>query len=316
MIYDTIIVGAGAAGLTAAIYTSRRALKTLVISQDVGGQAGMATEVENYPGIDSINGFELMQKFKAQAEKFGAEFVSDEVLKIEKKDDSFLIKTSSQLYESQSVILAFGLTHRHLGVKGEEEFIGRGVSYCATCDGPLYKGREVAVVGGGNSAVDAALFLSKLCPRVYLIHYRDRLAALPALVEKVGEQNNIELILNSALTEIKGDQAAHSIVIHDVNDQNKEREIKIGGLMVEIGYEVKPDLVKGLVSLDQKNQVVVTQNNETSVPGVFSAGDVTNIPHKQIVISAGEGAKAASTCYRYLQEKRGLKAGVDWGKKK
>jgi thioredoxin reductase (NADPH) len=317
-IYDTIIVGAGAAGLTAALYASRRAMKTLVISQDIGGQAAMTNEIENYPGVDFIPGPELMNKFKAQAEKFGAEFAYAEVVGISKNMDEkntpvFTLSTNTDKYVGNAVILAFGLTHRHLGVPGEKEFGGKGVSYCATCDAPLFKGRTVAVVGGGNSGVDAALLLAKMCPKVYLVHQRAEFNAEAVLVEQL-KQSSVELVLNSKIKEIQGDARVQKIIVQDVNDENKTRAIDTEGVFVEIGFVVDSKLIEGLVELDPRKQIKISTDAETSQPGIFAAGDITNISFKQVVISAGWGATAALKAYEYLQKVKGFRGvSIDWG---
>jgi len=316
MVYDTIIIGGGAAGLTAAIYTSRRALKTLVITQDIGGQAATTPDVENYPGFDFISGAELMQKFQKQAEKYDTQFIFQEVKKIEKKDNLFLVKTNADQFEAKSIILAFGLTHRHLGIPGEEEFSGKGVSYCAICDMPLFKDKTVVVIGGGSAAFDTALLGSQLAKKVYLIHRRSEFRGEEILEDKVKKTKNIELVLNSIPKEIKGDKVVESIIVQDVNDESRIREIKTDGIFIEVGFMVKADLVQGLVGLDERNQIIISKNSETSCSGIFAAGDVTDIAYKQIVISAGEGAKAALQAYKYLQGKKDMAVGIDWGMKK
>ncbi len=317
-LYDVIIVGAGAAGMTAALYASRRAMRTLVITQDIGGQAATTNEIENYPGVDLIDGPTLMNKFKNQAEKFGAIFNYAEVRVIEKKLDNdnkpvFWVKTNIQEFQSHSLILAYGLTHRHLGVPGEKEFGGKGVSYCATCDAPLFRGKTVAVVGGGNSAVDAALLLAKICPKVYLIHRSENFRAEAVLVEQL-KQDHIELILNSEVKEIKGEMVVKSLLLVDVNDRTKEREIFTDGVFIEVGYVVNSQIIQGLVELDERQQIKINLDAETSEPGIFAAGDITTISYKQIVISAGWGATAALKAYEYLQKARGFRGvNIDWG---
>jgi thioredoxin-disulfide reductase len=312
MMYDTIIIGAGSAGLAASIYASRRALKTLVISEDIGGQAISANHIENYPGFNFISGSELMMKFQAQAKKFGAEFITDEVMKIEKAGDKFMVNTNAKKFETNSVILAFGLSHRHLGVPGEEKLIGRGITYCATCDAPLYKNKTTAVIGGGSSALDAALLLSKLCPKVYLIHRRDKFTGEEILIKQVNEAKNIELVLNSEILEFKGENKLEKIIVKNLG--NEKREIEAEGAFVEVGFIAKTDWLEDSVKLDEKKQVIINDKCETSVPGILAAGDITTIIYKQVVISAGEGAKAALSAYKYLQSK-GLTRGasVDWG---
>ncbi|MEK9129871.1 MAG: FAD-dependent oxidoreductase, partial [Patescibacteria group bacterium] len=215
--YDVIIIGAGAAGMTSAIYANRRMLKTLIISKDLGGQASLASEVENYPGIDeAVSGFEIMQRFNRQAKKFGAEFIFDEVEEIQKENDFFRVKTNTESYQTKSIILAFGLTPRDLNVLGEEKFKGRGVSYCATCDALFYRDKIVSVVGGGNAALDASLLLSKIAKKVYLIHRRDEFRGDEILIQKIKNTQNIELVLNSTIKEIKGDKFVESIFVENI----------------------------------------------------------------------------------------------------
>lgn len=314
--YDVIIVGGGATGLSAAIYTSRRALSTLIISQDVGGQAATTAEVENYPGAGFVAGPELMQKFLTQAQEFGAELLMGEVTKVEQADDNtFAVHTTSDTFHSSAVILAFGLSHRHLDVPGENEFIGKGVSYCSTCDAPLYKEKHVVVVGGGSSALDAALLLVKYGNSVTLINRTAEFTGEAVLVERVQQEPKISAKHNAALQEIKGSARVESIVVGPVDGEaGKGETLSADGVFVEIGFRVKPDIIKGLVELDARNQIVISADNETSVPGIFAAGDVTTISYKQIVISAGEGAKAALQTYKYLLTKRGARPlRTDWG---
>lgn len=311
--YDVIIVGGGAAGLSAAIYTSRRALSTLIISQDVGGQAATTAEVENYPGAGFVAGPELMQKFLTQAQEFGAELLMGEVTNVEKADDeTFSVHTTSDTLHSSAVILAFGLSHRHLDVPGENELIGKGVSYCSTCDAPLYKEKHVVVVGGGSSALDAALLLVKYGNSVTLINRTAEFTGEAVLVERVQQEPKISVKHNAALQEIKGTARVESVVVGPVDGEGEN--LSADGVFVEIGFRVKPDIIKGLVELDARNQIVISRDNETSVPGIFAAGDVTTISYKQIVISAGEGAKAALQTYKYLLTKRGARPlRTDWG---
>ncbi|MBU1039103.1 FAD-dependent oxidoreductase [Patescibacteria group bacterium] len=318
--YDTIIVGGGAAGLTAALYASRRAMKTLILSQDVGGQAATTTEIENYPGTGLVTGPDLMNNFKEQAEKFGAEFKIGEVIKItEVKDEKslpiFTVLTSTESFRAYSVILAYGLTHRHLGVPGEKELGGRGVSYCATCDAPLFKNKTVAVVGGGNSAVDAALLLAKLCPQVYLIHRSKDFRAEAVLVEQL-KQAHIEVILESEVKEIAGQEMVEKIILKSTDPKNNNRSIEVQGVFVEVGFVVNSQLIEGLVALDERKQIKINLDSETSRPGILAAGDITNIAYKQIVVSAGWGATAALRAYEYLQKVRGFRGvKIDWGVK-
>ncbi len=313
-IYDTIIIGAGAAGLTAAIYSARRNLKTLVLSKDIGGQTNLANEIENYPGIiNQPSGFELMQTFRQQAESFGAVIKLESVLGIKPETDFFKVKTGQNEYQTKTIILAFGLDHKKLGASGEDKFVGRGVAYCAICDGPLFRNKIVAVVGGGNSSLDAAIFLSGIAKMVYLIHRRDSFKAEALLEKKVREAKNIEIIFDSEVKEIKGDEIARSIMVKD--KEGTEKEIEVDGVFVEIGYEATTDWLADLIKLNNKKEIIIDGSAKTSLDGIFAAGDVTNAPHKQIVISAGEGARAALEVYEYLKQKEGLAEAPDWGRR-
>jgi len=310
MPYDIAIVGAGAAGLTAAIYAARKALKTVIISLDVGGQASMTSHIENYPGFDSISGPELMKRFFDKVIKLGVEFIMAEVEGIEKSNEGFILKLSNgQDIEAKAVILAFGKVPRKLGVPGEDKFFGKGVSTCVTCDAPLYKDKVVAVVGGGNSAVEGALELSNIANKVYLVHRRDAFRADETTVAKLKDKSNIELVLNSVVKEIKGSNKVESIVVENVKTK-EQKEIKVDGVFIEIGFESKTEWLKDIVELDEKGQVIIDSLCQTSQQGIFAAGDCTNMPFKQIVISAGQGAIAALMAYQWLTGGKG--AIVDW----
>lgn len=308
--YDVIIVGGGPAGLTAAIYSARRALKTLIISMDIGGQMAMTGSIENYPGYEEIDGPALGQKMLAQAEKSGATLVTAEVVKLEKKENLFFLQTADdQRFEGRAVIMAFGLTPRNLNVPGEKEFSGRGVAYCATCDGPLYKGKTVAVVGGGNSAMDAAEYLSKIVAKVYILVRQDKFRGEEILMQRVSAEPNIEILFEAATKEIKGDKKIESLVY---DQKGETKEIKIDGVFVEIGHVAKTDWVKDLLNLTEMHEIKVNMDCETNMPGVFAAGDITQTVYKQVVISAGDGARAALQAYKYLQG--GKVSGPDWSK--
>ena len=311
--YNVIIIGGAAASLTAAIYAARRAMKTLVIAKSIGGQAAMTDVIENYPGFLSIGGIPLMNKMLKQAMKAGAEVIYEEVNAIEEipNDNNgkpmFNVKTTGgNNYKTKSVILSYGKTPRTLDVPGEGEFGAKGVSYCVTCDGPLFKGKKVVVVGGGNSALEGAEYLSKICPKVYLIHRRDEFRGFEYLVGEVKQRKNVEILYNTVLKEIKGEHTVHSIVVQNTVN-NETREIPVSGVFVEIGSVTKTEFIKHLVKLDQLGQVLTTNNAETYYPdsdkvrpGIFAAGDITQTPFKQIVVSAGEGCKAALQAYNYL----------------
>ena len=306
--HDVVIIGGGPAGLTAALYASRRALDTIVLTKDIGGQAAKTLDIENYPGCKGkISGTELTANFKAQAESFGAKIIFEETKTIEKKDDHFVVKTKNNNYPTRTIILAFGKSPKELSVPGEEEFKGKGVSYCATCDGPFFRNKKVAVVGGGNSALDAALYLSKICEKVYLVHRRNTFTAEEVLKDNVEKTKNIETVLENEVTEVKGEAVVNSITLKD------GKELQVNGIFVEVGFIVDRTLVQGLVDLNEKNQIIIDPLQATSVPGIFAAGDLTITPYKQIIVSAAEGAKAALSCFDYIQKqdgKRGILA--DW----
>ncbi|MEM5790745.1 MAG: FAD-dependent oxidoreductase [Candidatus Aenigmatarchaeota archaeon] len=310
-LYDVIIIGGSSAGLSSAIYACRRNLKTLVITREVGGQAAESPKIENYPGFLEISGSELIKSFQEQALKAGAQIIFDEVNKIEEiiKADKieFLVKTSGgREFLSRSLILAFGKTPKKLGAINEDKFIGKGISYCTICDGPLFKNKIVSIVGGGNSAFSSALYLSSIAKKVYLIHRREEFRAFEKIVEEAKKKENIEFLLNCIVKEVKGDYILRSLIIENLKT-NEEIELKCDGLFIEIGSELKTDFVKHLVKTDEDGQIVVNlrcqtfyPNSDEIRPGIFAAGDVTNIPYKQVVISAGTGAIAALEVYNYL----------------
>lgn len=313
-IYDLIIVGGGPAGLTAAIYATRRKLKTVLVSMTIGGQMAMTSEIENYPGFDLIDGLSLANKMKSQAEKFGAEFLFQEVLGVERAGEIFKIKTVKGEYEAKLVILAFGLTPRKLAVPGEKEWAGKGVTYCATCDGPLFKNKTVAVVGGGNSALEAGEYLSKIAKHVYLINRSEKFRAQPYILDMIKGIKNIEVYCDSQITEIKGDDKVKSITMTDSITKTKTQDLAVDGVFIEIGYQAKTDWLKGTVDLNDKGEVIIDGDGATSVAGIFSAGDCSNNQYKQIVIAAGAGAKTALQAYKYIIAKDGKAATPDWGK--
>ncbi len=300
--YDVIIIGAGPAGLTAALYTTRRSLKTLIISKDLGGQASLTDDIENWPGVKHTGGIELMEKFQEQAKIYGTKFLFKEVIDIKKEKKLFIIKTvDEEETKARTVILCFGLTPRNLKVPGEKELAAKGVSYCATCDGPLFKNKIVAVVGGGNSALDAAEYLSRESSKVYLIHRKDTFNGEQILIDQVKKIDNIELILNSNVKEIKGENVVNSLVYISGEGKEGEKEIKVSGIFIEIGHIATTDWLRDLVELTDRKEIKISSDCETKTPGLFAAGDITQITYKQIVISAGEGCKAALQAYKYIQ---------------
>jgi thioredoxin-disulfide reductase len=307
LLYDVIIVGAGPAGVAAGIYAVRREMKTLLISRDVGGQINLSGEIENYPGFTSIKNFELVAKFQEHLKSAGVETKVTEIKKIEKKaDGNFLLYTNKEAFETKTIILTMGLIPRRLAIPGEERLNGKGVSYCANCDGPLYKGKTVAVIGGGNSALDAAEVMSKIAAKVYLIHRREDFRAFEELVEEVQNRENIEILMNTDLKEIIGENKVERVKVCN-SKTGETSEVELNGVFIEIGRIAHTDLVGDLVERDKANQIVVDEKQRTSQPGIYAAGDVTTVEFKQISIAIGQGTIAALAAYQYLLMKQGKK---------
>ncbi len=301
MIYDVIIIGSGPAGMTAGIYAVRREMKTLIIGRELGGQLIWASEIENYPGFENIKSFELITRMKNQAVNAGVLFHDDEVKQIEKGENGlFTLFTNKESFETKTVIIAMGLSPRRLAVPGEVEFNGRGVSYCANCDGPFYKNKTVAVIGGGNSALDAAEVMSKIASKVYLVHRNDVFRAFETLIEEVKARPNIELVMSADVKSINGGEKVDKIIVLD-KTTNTEKEILLDGVFIEIGRIASTDLVGDLVDRDEKNQIIAKTNMETKTPGLFAAGDVVSCEFKQITIANGQATIAALSAYQYIQ---------------
>lgn len=318
MPYDVIIIGGASAGLTAAMYASRQGLKTLVITKDIGGQALLTNDIENYPPFEHIGGFELMQKFEYQAKRFGAEFAYEEVVSITgDKENGFWIKTNNddKEYSCSALILAFGKTPRDLNVKGEKELSGRGVSYCAVCDGPLFKNKKVAVVGTGDPAAEAALYLKGLASQLYMIHSSDKLAGSGESInflQNNDDNSRVSFISNSIVKSINGTSKVESLTLYDSKTKS-ESKLDIDGIFVEMGYVARTDIVKDLVNLNGSKEIITDKFCATSTEGVFAAGDITDVPYKQSIISAGQGAIAALSAYNYIQRRKGKPAiKADW----
>jgi NADH-dependent peroxiredoxin subunit F len=302
--YDIIIAGAGPSGLTAAVYSARKKLKTLLLSKDIGGQLNWTLGVENYMGYQFIEGPELMRKFEQQVRQFPIDLVLGEnVDAVSLIEGGFEVKTESGgKYEGSTVVVSTGKAPRSLDVPGEKELIGRGVSYCATCDGPLFAGLDVAVVGGGNSALEATLDLIKTAKKVHLISLTP-LTADHVLIEKVRESPGVTILMEHETVKISGEDLVTGITVRDLLT-GRERELAAQGVFVEIGLVPNSRLVEGLAPLNLLGEIVVTCANETGIPGLYAAGDVTNVPEKQVVVAAGEGAKAALQAHRYLQRRK------------
>lgn len=305
--YDIIIVGGASAGLTAALYASRLGMKTLVVTKDVGGQALLTNEIGNYPGFENIGGFELMNRIKKQCELYGTVFLYDEVRKINYAEEScFEIVTKTSRFITCALVMAFGKTPRDLGVPGEEELKSKGVSYCAICDGPLFKGKKVAVVGAGDPALEAAEMLSGLASNVTVVLRAKSPIGDEETINALREMPNVTFKYHRGVKEIKGKGKLEKIVTVDLDDKAAEpEELDINGLFIEMGYVTKTDFLKGIVNMNGLGEIITNKDGSTSMPGIFAAGDVTDIPYKQAVISAGQGATAALSAYNYLQALKG-----------
>ena len=308
-IYDVIIIGGGPAGLTAGLYTSRARLKSLLIEKGFAG--GLVTTidwVENYPGFDEgISGVELSQRMERQAKKFGLETVQGSVKEIYVHDEiKRIVLEEGNVYESKTVILATGANPGLLKVEGEEKYRGRGVSYCATCDGAFFRGKKIAVVGGGNSAVQEALFLTKLAEVVYIVHRRDQLRATKIIQERAFANSSIKFIWNSLVEKIEGDDTVHALFLKNVKTGEVSR-LEVEGVFIYVGYNPSTGFLKGIVKLDEDNYILTDEDMSTSVPGIFAAGDVRAKPLKQITTAVGDGATAAVSSEKYISQMNQMK---------
>lgn len=304
---DLIIVGGGGAGLAAAQYGARGNLRTLLIEELAsGGQALVIDALENYPGFpEPISGFDFTQKMEQQASKFGAEIVYASVSGIGKDKGIFTVQTDHGAHTALAVVLATGATHRRLGVPGEEAFAGKGVSYCATCDGPFFRGKRMLVVGGGDAACDEAMYLANLASSVLMIHRRDRLRAQKGLAERVLKNPKIEVRFNTELARIEGDSAVRKAVLRN-NRGGAEREEELSAVFIFVGSDPRVQLVDKLgVQKDEAGYIVTDQRMMSSVPGLFAAGDVRSSPFRQLVVAAAEGAIAAHVAGQYIDEAKG-----------
>ena len=304
--FDVAIIGSGPAGYTASIYTSRAKLRTIIISGILpGGQLMTTTEVENYPGfINGITGPELMMNMQQQTERFGTTIVIDEVTRVDFNTRPFKIFTGSMQYTSSSILISTGATPRKLGLKSEVDFSGKGVSYCATCDGPFFRNQDIIVVGGGDTALEEATFLTKFGKSVKIIHRRDKLRASKILQERAFENPKIEFIWNSAVVNIEGQNKVTAVTIKDINT-DKETRLDAGGLFVAIGHEPNTNIFKNQIDLDERGYVMINNNTKTNIEGVFAAGDVHDHRYRQAITAAGFGCMAALDIERWLSESKG-----------
>ena len=303
-IYDLIIIGSGPAGLAAAVYAQRAKLDTLVVEKAMvsGGQVLTTYEVDNYPGLPGIGGYDLGFKFREHADRLGARFVEDEVLNIQDGGKGAIkgVVCQGNTYEARSLILATGAVHRKLGVPGEEELAGAGVSYCATCDGAFFRNKVTAVIGGGDVAVEDAIFLARMCSKVYLIHRRNELRAAKSLQENLLSLDNVEVIWDTVADSINGDGMVKSLSLTNVKNGQK-RELDVQGVFIAVGITPESRAFEGLVDMDH-GYIRAGEDTVTSAPGIFAAGDVRTKPLRQIITAAADGANAITSVERYLVE--------------
>ncbi|RMG61600.1 MAG: thioredoxin-disulfide reductase [Deltaproteobacteria bacterium] len=302
-VHDLVIIGGGPAGLTAAIYASRGRLDTVVLERGViGGQAAATEIIENYPGFpEPIEGPELMERFEAQAKRFGAKIEYGFVTEVDFSGDPKIVKTDTTEYRARTVIIATGAQPQKLGVPGEEELAGRGVSYCATCDGAFFKDAELAVVGGGDSAVEEGIFLTKFAKKVYIIHRRDKLRATAIIQERAFANDKIDFVWDSVVESINGKDAVESVTLKNVKTGEK-KDLPVQGVFIYVGLVPQSQLFKGKVEIDERGYIVTDEFMRTSVPGVFAVGDVRRALGRQVATAVGDGCVAALMVEKYLSE--------------
>ncbi|MFC1560927.1 thioredoxin-disulfide reductase [Candidatus Latescibacterota bacterium] len=301
-VYDTVIIGAGAAGLTAGIYASRSNMDSVLLEKFIpGGQAALTSFVENYPAFpEGISGFDLMEKMRKQAANFGLEIKTAEVTSIDKKDDIFSIFTTSKEIRTRTIIICTGVRPRPLDVPGEKELFGKGISTCATCDGAFYRDREVAVIGGGDSAIDEGMYLTRYASKVHIIHRRDEFRAIHSLVKKARENSKIQFHTDTIVVSINGDNSVEKLTVKNVKT-DEESDLAVSGVFLYVGLIPNTEMFKGLIKMNEQGFIIVDRDLATSVSGIFAAGDVCEKPLRQIITAAGDGATAAHSAGKYLE---------------
>ncbi|MBD3282144.1 MAG: FAD-binding protein [Candidatus Portnoybacteria bacterium] len=304
MTYDLIIVGGGPAGITAGIYAARKKLKTLLITKEWGGQITKANDIENWPGIKTISGPDLMENMLEHLKKFEIELKDQtEVIDLNKENNEFAIRDNQDNeYKSKTVIIATGKVPRLLNIPGEEEYKGKGVSLCSTCDAPMFKDKEVAVIGGGNAGFSTAYDLTKYATKVYILEFMEEMCGDPLMKEKIEKTGKAKFITNVAVKEIKGDDFVKSL-IYENRDTGEDKEIEVQGVFIAIGMTPKAGFAENLVEFDDIGEIKIDRNNKTKTEGLFAAGDITDVKYEQIVIACGEGAKATLAVDEYLSKK-------------
>lgn len=303
MIYDCIIIGSGPAGLSAAIYGERAKLNTLVIERDYinGGQINETYEIDNYPGMKGISGFEMANKFKEHADALGVSFVTEEVIKIEMNDTIKKVITNDNTYETRTVVIATGANHRKLDAEGEEDYSGIGVSYCATCDGAFFKEKNVAVVGGGDVAIEDAIYLARTSKKVYLIHRRDELRGAKNLADKLFALPNVEVLWNCEVKKISGKGKVEEILLYN-NKEEKETHLSVDGVFIAVGIAPNSEYFVPELEADEAGYIMADETCVTNIPGVFVAGDVRKKALRQIVTAVADGANAITSVEKYINE--------------
>lgn len=304
MVYDLIIIGGGPAGMTAGIYAARKKLKTLMLTRDIGGQAAWSSDVENYLGFTMITGAHLVEKFEHHVEQFPdvleLRLVTKGVTEIKKEKSFFSVHTGDGHSEhARAVIVAGGKLPRPLGVVGEKEFLNRGVTYCAWCDGPLFAGKDVAIIGGGNSALDAALNIERTVKSIVMINVTPELTGDPIMIDKITSAHHIRVLNDTEVVKINGEKFVESVTLQNHKEKSPS-DIAVEGVFIEVGSLPATDYLKDLIKLNEMGEIIIDKNNTTSVDGIFAAGDITDIPEKQIITAAGEGAKAAICAAKYI----------------
>jgi len=304
--FDLVVIGLGPAGIAACLYAARQNLNFIAISKDIGGMTNFIPDIETYLGYHYLSGFDLVNKFKEHLKNLKVKTKIDEEVRDIKKmkdmkmKDGFVVVTNKGKYETKAILLAAGRSFKHLNVPGEKEFINKGVSHCAACDGPLFKGKTVAIIGGGKSGLLSALYLMKMMKKIYLIEVQSGLRGFPLWIDVVKKARNVTTMTNTKTLEILGDQSVNGI---KVEKDGKQKVISVDAVFVEIGYDSNIDFLKNLgIRLNNRGEIVIDKENRTNIPGIFAAGDCTDIMEKQVIVATGEGAKAALATLEYLEE--------------
>ncbi len=299
--YELVIIGGGPGGITAAIYAARKKMNFALIAKDLGGRTGLVPEIQNYPGFQTISGLELTDRFKHQLDELKVVPKFEEVLKVEKAKDGFVVKTDKNSYEAMTVLVASGARHGKLNVPGEEKLNNKGVTYCATCDAPLFADKDVAIVGSGGPGLNAALMLMRIAKKIYLVERGPELRGDKMLCEKIVCEPKVTILTNTRVKEILGEKFVSGIV---VTKDGTPEEIPVQGIFIEISYTPNSEFVAHLVKLNKRYEIIIDDNCKTSVDGLYAVGDVTNVPQKQIVVAAGDGAKVIWAIFDYLHRQK------------